>query len=136
TTKRDLGWLALAEGDLAAGPIGVRTLGRTVRAVSADQAEEDAFVRIRLSYEGAACRLPDVAWPWYRLAELLAWAGFAERAAEHLAAAERRGMCTRDAQRHGTTLARGLVAVGLGPGPHGLATAARPYPAEPFGLPN
>ena len=31
----------------------------------------------------AADRLPDVAWPWYRLAELLAWAGFAERAQDH-----------------------------------------------------
>jgi hypothetical protein len=135
-SKRDHGWQLLADGDLAAGPLGVRTLGRRVRTNSAEPADEDTFVRIRIAYEGAADRLPDVAWPWYRLAELLAWAGFAERAHDHLAEAERRGMCTREAERYGRPLLRGLVEAGLGTGPDGLATAARPYPAEPFGLPN
>jgi hypothetical protein len=135
-TKRDQGWQLLAEGDLAAGPLGVRTLGRRVRTNSAEPADEDTFVRIRIAYEGAAERLPDVAWPWYRLAELLAWAGFAERAHDHLAQAERRSMCTRDGERNGRPLLRGLIQAGLGTGRDGLPTAARPFPAEPFGLPN
>jgi len=135
-SKRDEGWELLAEGDLAAGPLGVRTLGRNVRANSAEPADEDTFVRIRIAYEGAADRLPDVAWPWYRLAELLAWAGFAERAHDHLAQAERRSMCSREAERYARPLLRGLVQAGLGNGPDGLPTAARPFPAEPFGLPS
>jgi len=132
--KRDEGWLLLAEGDHTAGPLGVRTLGRNVRAGVADADDEDAFVRIRLAYEGAADRLPDVAWPWYRLAELLAWAGFAERATDHFAQAERRSLGSRDAVRANRPLLRALVQVGLGNGPDGLATADRPAPAEPFGL--
>jgi len=133
-TKRDQGWLLLAEGDHAAGPLGVRTLGRNVRAGCAEPADEDLFVRIRVAYDGAADRLPDVAWPWYRLAELLAWAGFGERAKEHLAQAERRSLGTRDAERATRPLLRALVYAGLGTGPDGLPTAARPFPAEPFGL--
>jgi len=133
-TKRDQGWLLLAEGDHAAGPLGVRTLGRNVRAGCAEPADEDLFVRIRVAYDGAADRLPDVAWPWYRLAELLAWAGFGERAKEHLAQAERRSLGTRDAERATRPLLRALVYAGLGTGPSGLPTAARPFPAEPFGL--
>src|SRR5713226_2758046 len=39
-TRRDQGWLLLAEGDLSAGPLGVRTLGRNVRAGCAEQADE------------------------------------------------------------------------------------------------
>jgi hypothetical protein len=132
-SKRDIGWLMLAEGDNAAGPLGVRTLGRSVRTGRTEPADEDAFVRIRLAYEGAADRLPDVAWPWYRLAELLAWAGFAERAREHLAQAERGGLGGRDADRSQRPLLRALVHAGLGDGPNGLPTAARPFPAEPFG---
>ena len=131
--KRDEGWLLLAEGDHAAGPLGVRTLGRNVRAGVADAADEDAFVRIRLAYEGAADRLPDVAWPWYRLAELLAWAGFAERALDHYAQAERRSLGNREAVHTARPLLRALVQAGLGTGPDGLPTAARPSPVEPFG---
>src|SRR3712207_8788460 len=52
-----------------------------------------------LAYEGAADRLPDVAWPWYRLAELLAWAGFAERARGHLLEADRRSLGSRESDR-------------------------------------
>jgi hypothetical protein len=132
--KRDQGWLLLAEGDHAAGPLGVRTLGRNIRAGCADADDEDAFVRIRLAYEGAADRLPDVAWPWYRLAELLAWAGFAERALDHYAQAERRSLGSRDDVRTSRPLLRALVQAGLGTGPDGLPTAERPAPAEPFGL--
>ena len=132
--KRDEGWLLLAEGDYAAGPLGVRTIGRNVRAGCADATDEDTFVRIRLAYEGAADRLPDVAWPWYRLAELLAWAGFAERALDHYAQAERRSLGSRDAVRASRPLLRALVQAGLGTGPDGLPTAARPAPAEPFKL--
>src|SRR5579859_1659649 len=134
-SKRDQGWLLLAEGDYAVGPLGVRTLGRNVHAGVADAADEDAFVRIRLAYEGAADRLPDVAWPWYRLAELLAWAGFAERAEEHLAQAERRSLGNRDAERTNRPVLQALVQAGLGKGPDGLPTTGRPFPAEPFGLP-
>jgi tetratricopeptide (TPR) repeat protein len=132
-SKRDQGWLLLAEGDHAAGPLGVRTLGRNVRAGCADAHDEDAFVRIRLAYEGAADRLPDVAWPWYRLAELLAWAGFNERALDHYAQAERLSLGSRDAVRTSRPLLRALVQAGLGTGPDGLPTAARPFPAEPYG---
>jgi hypothetical protein len=132
-TKRDQGWLLLAEGDHAAGPLGVRTLGRNVRAGYAEPADEDAFVRIRLSYDGAADRLPDIAWPWYRLAELLAWAGFSERAKDHLAQAERRSLGNREAEHSTRPLLRALVHAGLGSGPDGLPTATRPFPAEPFG---
>jgi hypothetical protein len=134
-TRRDHGWLLLAEGDHAAGPLGVRTLGRTVRAGATEPADEDSFVRIRLAYDGAADRLPDVAWPWYRLAELLAWAGFGERAKDQLAQAERRSLGNRDTDRASRPLLRALVHAGLGTGPDGLPTAARPFPAEPFGLP-
>jgi len=88
---------------------------------------------MRLAYEGAADRLPDVAWPWYRLAELLAWAGFAERALEHLVQAERRGLGNRQVERSARPLLRALVQAGLGTAPDGLPTAARPFPAEPFG---
>jgi hypothetical protein len=112
----------------------VRTLGRNVRSGVADADDEDTFVRIRLAYEGAADRLPDVAWPWYRLAELLAWAGFAERALDHYAQAERRSLGSRDAVRISRPLLRALVQAGLGNGPDGLPTAERPAPAEPFGI--
>jgi hypothetical protein len=133
SSKRDQGWLWLAEGDHAAGPLGVRALGRNVRAGSSDAADEDTFVRIRVAYEGAAERLPDVAWPWYRLAELLAWAGFAQGAQEHLAQAERRSLGDRETERSGRPLLRAFVHAGLGTGPDGLPTAARPFPTEPFG---
>lgn len=133
--KRDVGWLLLAEGDYLAGPLGVRALGRNVRAGCTDPADEDTFVRIRLAYEGAADRLPDVAWPWYRLAELLAWAGFAERAEEHLAQAERRGLGGRSIEHTVRPHLRTLVEAGLGRGQDGLPTAARPFPVEPFGRP-
>ena len=76
----------------------VRTLSRNVRAGCAEPADEDACVD-PVAYEGAADRLPDVAWPWYRLAELLAWAGFAERAEEHLAQAELRSLGNRQSER-------------------------------------
>src|SRR5207247_9131501 len=109
--------------------------GRGVRAGCAEAADEDAFVRIRLAYEGAAERLPESAWPWYRLAELFAWAGFAERANAHLAQAERHGLGSRDAERSQRPLLRALVHAGLGYGPDGLATAVRPFPAEPFAAP-
>jgi hypothetical protein len=132
-TRRDAGWLLLAEADHAAGPLGVRTLGRNVRAGCTDPADEDTFVGMRLAYEGAAERLPDVAWPWYRLAELLAWAGFAERAHEHVAQAERRTLGCRQAELSARPLLRALVQAGLGNGPCGLPTAARPFPTEPFG---
>ena len=134
--KRDQGWLMLAEGDYLAGPLGVRTLGRNVRAGVAEAAEHDTFLRIRLAYEGAADRLPDAAWPWYRLAELLAWAGFAERAQEHFQQAERRSLGARNAEKVHRPLLRTLVEVGLGTAvANGLATASRPYPAEPFPIP-
>jgi tetratricopeptide (TPR) repeat protein len=133
-TKRDQGWLLLAEGDHTAGPLGVRTLGRNVRAGCAEPADEDSFVRIRVAYDGAADRLPDVAWPWYRLAELLAWAGFGERAQDHLAQAERRGLGRREVEHSTRPLLRALVFAGLGTGPDGLPTAVRPFPTEPFGL--
>jgi hypothetical protein len=135
-TRRDEGWLLLAEGDFEAGPLGVRSLGRAVRAGCAEPADEDAFVRIRLAYEGAAERLPDSAWPWYRLAELLAWAGFAERTNAHLAEAERRSLGNRDAERTARPLLRELVHAGLGYGPDGMATAARPFPSAPFAPPS
>jgi hypothetical protein len=134
-SKRDQGWLMLAEGDHAAGPLGARTLGRNVRTGCAEPADEDAFVRIRLAYESAADRLPDVAWPWYRLAELLAWAGFGERAEEHLAQAERRSLGNRDAERTNRPVLQALVQAGLGKGSDGLSTTDRPFPSEPFGLP-
>jgi hypothetical protein len=134
-TSRDQGWVMLAEGDYTAGPLGVRTLGRGVRAGCAEPADEDTFVRIRLAYEGAAERLPESAWPWFRLAELLAWAGFAERADEYLAQAERLSLGSRDAERTARPLLRALVHAGLGYGPDGLVTAARPFPSEPFGTP-
>jgi hypothetical protein len=132
-TRRDTGWVLLAEADHATGPLGLRELGRTIRAGRAEPADEDTFVHMRLAYEGAAERLPDVAWPWYRLAELLAWAGFVERALEHLRQAERRGLGDRQAERSARHLLRALVQAGLGIGPDGLPTAARPFPAEPFG---
>jgi len=126
-TPRDVGWLMLAEGDHAAGPVGVRALGRSVRAGCADQADEDAFVRIRLCYEGAAERLPDVAWPWYRLAELLAWAGFGQQAAEQLARAERLGLGGREDRG----VLRALVEAGLSHAADGVPMA-RPFPKEPY----
>src|SRR6266851_5045705 len=134
-TKRDQGWLLLAEGDHTAGPLGVRTLGRNVRAGCAEPADEDSFVRIRVAYEGAADRLPDVAWPWYRLAELLAWAGFAEAAQDHLAQAERRSLGRRENARSTRPLLRALVSAALGAAPQCLPTAARTFPAEPFNPP-
>jgi tetratricopeptide (TPR) repeat protein len=133
--KREQGWLLLAEGDHAAGPLGARTLGRNVRSNCTEPADEDTFLRIRLAYEAAADRLPDIAWPWYRLAELLAWAGFAERAQDHLAEAERRSLGSRQAERTCRAQLQALVQAGLGSGPDGLPTAARPFPAEPFGPP-
>jgi hypothetical protein len=130
--KRDIGWLLLAEGDHAAGPLGVRTLGRTLRAGRADLADEDAFVRIRLCYEGAAERLPDVAWPCYRMAELLAWAGFAQQAAEQLAEAERRSLGSPTSERTHRAALRSMVDSGLGRGVNGTPTLVRPFPTELF----
>ena len=113
----------------------MRTLGRNVRARCTEPADEDTFLRIRLAYEAAADQLPDIAWPWYRLAELLAWAGFAERAQDHLAEAERRSLGSRHAERTCRAQLQSLVQAGLGGGPDGLPTATRPFPAEPFGPP-
>jgi len=128
-TSRDVGWVLLAEGDHAANRMGVRTLGRSVRAGCADPADEDAFVRIRLAYEGACERLPDVAWPWYRLAELLACAGFAQRASKHLAEAERRSLGDQAGERANL---RALVQAGLGNASEAGPLAARPFPKQPF----
>src|SRR5579864_1311158 len=127
--ERMEGWVMLAEGDHCAGPLGVRTLGRNVRSGCADPGDEDMFVRIRLAYEGAAERLPDVAWPWYRLAELLAWAGFSQSALEHLERGERRSLGAQNADR---AALRVLVHAGLGDSPRGGPVAARPFPREPF----
>jgi hypothetical protein len=135
SSKRDQGWLMLAEGDFLAGPLGVRTLGRNVRAGCAEPAEHDTFLRIRMAYEGAADRLPETAWPWYRLAELLAWAGFAERAREQLVHAEKRSLGGRNADKVQRPMLRTLVEAGLGTVANGVATAARPFPAEPFQAP-
>jgi hypothetical protein len=134
-TRRDEGWLLLAEGDVLAGPLGARSLGRSIRAGSSEAADHDTVVRIRLAYAGAAERLPDVAWPWYRLAELLAWSGFSESAQTHLAEAERRTLGGRDAERTHRATLRGLVQTALGSGPELSAAGPRPFPAEPFGLP-
>jgi hypothetical protein len=132
-TRRDHGWLALAEGDLAAEPIGVRDLGRTVRAGCTDPADEATFVRIRLCYEAAAADLPDVAWPWYRLAELLGWAGFGENAASHLAEAERRSL--GPAERMSRPALRALVQAGLGQSAPTGPARMRPFPTELYGPP-
>jgi hypothetical protein len=131
-TKRDQGCLLLAEGDLVAQPLGVRTLGRNVRTGCAEAADEDAFLRIRLAFEGAADRLPDIAWPCYRLAELLAWGGVRRT---------RRSNSTRPSSARwaaappsgSTSPFCALVEAGLGRPMDGLGTAARPFPAEPFG---
>jgi hypothetical protein len=69
------------------------------------------------------------------LAELLAWAGFAARAVDHLAQADRRTLGNRDAEQAARPLLRALVHVGLGYASDGLATATRPFPREPFGAP-
>jgi hypothetical protein len=132
-TRRDQGWWLLAEGDSLAGPLGARSLGRSIRSGASEAADHDAVVRLRLAYEGAAERLPDVAWPWYRLAELMAWSGFAERAQAHLAQAERRSLGSREADRTHRPVLRGLVEAGLGGGSAQAVAAARPFPAEPFG---
>jgi hypothetical protein len=134
-SKRDIGWVFLAEGDYVAGPRGVRTIARNARSGDAEAADHNAFVRIRLAYEGAADRLPDVAWPWYRLAELLAWAGFGERAQEHLAQAERRCLGNREAERVQRPLLRSLIQAALGTTVDGAIKAPRPFPIEPFGIP-
>jgi hypothetical protein len=132
-TRRDDGWWLLAEGDTLAGPLGARSLGRTIRSGASEAADHDTLVRIRLAYEGAAERLPDVAWPWYRLAELMAWSGSAEKAHAHLAQAERRNLGGREADRTQRPVLRALVQDALGR-QSGLTTAApRPFPAEPFG---
>ena len=131
--KREQGWLLLAEGDYLAGPVGARTLGRAVRAGSADPADHDSLVRIRLAYEGAADRLPDVAWPWYRLAELLAWSGFAERAREHLNQADRRTLGGREAERAHRGNLQELVQTALSSVPDHRPSTPRSFPAEPFG---
>jgi hypothetical protein len=131
-SKRDQGWLLLAEGDHAAESIGVRELGRTIRAGCTDPADEDTFVRIRLCYEAAAEKLPDVAWPWYRLAELLAWAGFTQPAAEHLSQAERRGLGGGASERANRPHLRALVQAGLSHGGNGVPTQVRPFPTELF----
>jgi hypothetical protein len=130
--KRDIGWLLLAEGDYAAGPLGVRTLGRALRAGCADVTDEDAFVRIRLCYEGAAERLPDVAWPHFRLAELLAWAGFAQQAADHWAQAERRSLGSAASEQTNRPALRALIETGLGHAVNGTPTLIRPFPTELF----
>ena len=131
-TKRDQGWLLLAEGDHAAATTGVRELGRTIRAGCTDPADEDTFVRIRLCYEAAAEKLPDVAWPWYRLAELLAWAGFSQAAAEHIVRAEQRSLGSRASERSNRGHLRTLVQAGLSHGGDGMPTPVRPFPTELF----
>jgi hypothetical protein len=130
--SRDMGWLLLAEGDYLAGPLGVRVLGRTIRSGSAESADHDAFVRIRIAYEEAADRLPEVAWPHYRLAELLAWGGFPERAREQLPLAERRDLGGREADRSQRPQLRALVNAGLGLASDTAGPVTRPYPARPF----
>jgi hypothetical protein len=131
-TARDEGWVLLAEGDFAAGPLGVRPIGRNVRSGVAEPADEDLFLQIRTAYEGSAERLPDVAWPWYRLAELLAWAGFPDVARSHLAQADKRALGDRNIERACRAPLRILVELGLGSGPDGLPTTARPFPPQPY----
>lgn len=132
-SARDDGWVRLAEGDLAAGPLGVRPVGRSVRSGMTEPADEELFLRIRAAYEGAAERLPDSAWPWYRLAELLAWAGFPDVANTHWAEAERRSLGDRATEKAARATLRTLVELGLGTGPDGLPATTRPFPARPFG---
>ncbi len=132
-SSRDRGWLALAEGDYAAGPTGARTLGRSLRTGCADSVDHDRFMRVRLAYENAADHIPDVAWPWYRLAELLAWAGLAERAQVHLAQAERRTLGSRASDRAHRPALRALVQAALGNAPAGVPAGPRPFPAVPHG---
>ncbi len=132
-TRRDEGWLLLAEGDFAAGPSGARVLGRSLRTGVADSTDHDLFMRIRMSYESAADRLPDVAWPWYRLAELLAWAGFEERAEELLKQAERRKLGDHAAEREHRTVLRALVQAALGNSVDGTPVGPKPFPAAPHG---
>ncbi len=132
-SSRDHGWLLLAEGDFIAGPTGARVLGRGLRAGYADSGDHDLFMRVRLAYEGAADRLPDVAWPWYRLAEMLAWAGFVERAAEHLAQAERRKLGSHASDREQRPILRTLVQAALGNEPERAPRVPRPFPAAPHG---
>ncbi|GAC1314828.1 MAG: hypothetical protein NVSMB2_04940 [Chloroflexota bacterium] len=131
-TTRDEGWVLLAEGDFAAGPLGVRPIGRNVRSGVSEPADEELFLHIRTAYEGSAERLPDVAWPWYRLAELLAWAGFPDVARTHLAQGERRGLGDRTTERASRATLRTLVEIGLGSGPDGLPTTTRPFPPQPY----
>lgn len=127
--KRDLGWVLLAEGDYAAAEFGVRELGRSIRAGCTDPSDEDALIRIRLCYESAAAKLPDVAWPWYRLAEVLAWAGFGTQATGCLAQAERRSLGTQADHRD---VLRGLVLAGLGHAIPGATPLVRPFPTDLF----
>lgn len=132
-TERDRGWLLLAEGDLAGRPIGPRTLARRLRAGGEDPADHDDFVRIRLAYEGAADRLPDAAWPWYRLAELLAWAGFVERAREHLAQAEKRSLGDQAVERTHRSTLTALVHAAMGDLRDTAHLGPRPFPPAPHG---
>jgi hypothetical protein len=132
-TRRDEGWWLLAEADSLAGPLGARSLGRTIRSGASEAADHDTLVRVRLAYEGATERLPDVAWPWYRLAELMAWSGFPEKAQAHLAQAERRSLGSREADRTHRPVLRGFVQAGLGVSADVPVAGARPFPAEPFG---
>jgi hypothetical protein len=130
-TPRDLGWVLLAEGDFWAGPLGARALGRSVRAGYAEAADEDSFLRIRLAYEGAAEMLPDMAWPAYRLAELLAWAGFSARAAAYLQQADRLALGDRLLDEPTRPTLRGLVQAASGDGPPVQPSAIKPFPSAP-----
>ncbi len=132
-SSRDLGWLSLAEGDLLIGPSGPRPLARAIRTGAGDQVDQNLFVRARLAYEHAADRLPEVAWPWYRLAELVAWAGFGDRARAHLAEADRRALGSHALDRAVRRPLQDLVRIALGE--LALPTTAEiwPFPTEAFG---
>ncbi len=132
-SSRDEGWLLLAEGDFLAGPTGARFLGRSLRTGVADSTDHDLFIRVRMAYESAADRIPDVAWPWYRLAELLAWAGFGERAEIMLRQADRRKLGDQTAEREHRPVLRALVQSGLGNAVDGTPVGPKPFPTAPHG---
>ena len=124
------GLALLAEGDHAAGPLGARTLGRNVRSGCAEPADEDAFVRIRLAYEGAAssCRTSPgrgTAWPSCSPGQASANApkSIWPRPNDAAWAVATPNSTTRP-------VLRALVQAGLGNGPDGLPTAARPFPGR------
>ena len=116
---------------IAAGPLGVRTLGRNVRSRLTEPADEE-----RSCAFGSPMRAPRIdsrTSPGRGIAWRSCWHGRGSPNARHEPPASRTALAGRPHCRsRASSVLRTLVDAGLGRPIDGLSTAARPFPSELF----